>query len=264
MAGNRGFISVPCTGRAVRLTFVAHATVLVEDDGKAALFDPNYSKRLAYVFNRRKAPLPIPPDKIAKPDVILVSHDHYDHLDGPSIRRYDRWTPVALPRNVKFVADLMGRRDVRPLSWWEPTKAGGFDITAVPAFHFSGRPPWLWVRNAYQGYVLQGSKTVYFAGDTGLGNDFKGIGEKFDIDVAVLPIGAYNPPSFRVHHVSPEDALEAMKRLRAKHLLPVHWGAFDLSWEPFTEPPERMARVAKNAGMEDRVHVVPPGTTIEI
>ena len=248
----------------MRLTFVAHATVVVEDGDRTAVFDPNFSKRLAYIFNKRKVGLPIPPERLPTPDVILVSHDHYDHLDAPSIKRYDKFTPVVIPRNLRVVVGLMGRREIRPLSWWEPTKAGGFDITAVPAFHFSGRPPWLFVRDAYQGYVIQGSKTVYFAGDTGLGNDFKGIGERFDVDVAVLPIGAYNPPSFRTHHVSPEDALEAMKLLKARHLLPMHYGAFDLSWEPFDEPPARMARVAKAAGMEDRVHVVPPGTTIEI
>ena len=84
-----------------------------------------------------------------------------------------------------------------------------------------------------------------------------------DVDVAILPIGAYHPPSFRYHHVSPEDALEAMRLMKAKHLLPVHYGAFDLSWEPFEEPPLRMAKVAKEAGLEDRVHVVPPGTTLE-
>ena len=251
-------------GSRVRITFVAHATVVVEDDGRTAVFDPNYSKRLAYVFNKRKAPLPRDPARPPRPDVVLVSHDHYDHLDGPSIKRHDRHTPVVIPRNLRTVVNLMGRRDVRPLSWWEGERFKGFEVTAVPAFHFSGRPPWFFVRNAYQGYVLQGSKTVYFAGDTGLNNQFREIGEKFAVHLAALPIGAYPPPSFRYHHVSPEDALEAMRRLRAKAMLPVHYGAFDLSWEPFEEPPLRMARVAREAGLEHRVHVVPPGTTIEI
>ena len=251
-------------GPSVRVTFVAHATVVVEDDGHAAVFDPNFSKRLAYVFSKRKAPMPRPPETLPRPDIVLVSHDHFDHLDAPSLKRYDKHTPVVIPRNLRPVVNLMGRRDVRGLSWWEGQRVGGFEVNAVPAFHFTGRPPWFFLRDAYQGYVLQGSKTIYFAGDTGLRNQFAEIGERFDIDLAILPIGAYHPPSFRYHHLSPEDALEAMRRLKAKHLLPVHYGAFDLSWEPFTEPPERMARVAKEAGLEDRVHVVAPGTTIEI
>lgn len=248
----------------MRLTFVAHATVLVEEDGRTALFDPNFSNRLAYVFSKRKAPLPLTAAQLRKPDAVLVSHDHFDHLDAPSIRKFDKHTPTVVPRNLRPIVSLMGRRDIRALPWWGAERVGGWDVTAVPAYHFSGRPPWFFLRAAYQGYVLQGDRTVYFAGDTGLGNSFAEIGRRFDIDVAVLPIGAYQPASFRRHHLSPEDALEAMRLLRAKHLLPVHYGAFDLSWEPFAEPPVRMARVAREAGLADRVHVAPPGSTIEV
>jgi len=248
----------------VRVTFVAHATVVVEEDGHAAIFDPHFSERLAYLFSKRRVRLPLSPEALPRPESVLVSHSHFDHLDAPSLRRFDRGTPVVTAQNLRPVVNLMGRRDVRGLNWWESQRVGGFDVTAVPAFHFSGRPPWFFLRNDFQGYVLRGDRTIYFAGDTGLRNDFQAIGERFDIDLAILPIGAYHPPSFRRHHLSPEDALEAMRRMKAKALLPVHYGAFELSWEPFGEPPVRMAKVAHDAGMAERVHVIPPGSTLEI
>jgi L-ascorbate metabolism protein UlaG (beta-lactamase superfamily) len=112
----RGFITIRRVAIRVRVTFVAHATVLVEDDGATALFDPNYSKRLAYVFNKRKVPLPVRPERLPTPDTILVSHDHYDHLDAPSVKRYDKQTPVVVPRNLRRVVNLMGRRRSVPSS----------------------------------------------------------------------------------------------------------------------------------------------------
>jgi L-ascorbate metabolism protein UlaG (beta-lactamase superfamily) len=248
----------------MRVTFVAHATVLAEEDGHAAIFDPHFSARLAYLFSKRRVALPLAAEALPRPEAVLVSHAHFDHLDAPSLRKFPRETPVVTARSLGPVIGLMGRRERRGIDWWEAAKVAGFDVTAVPAYHFSGRPPWFFLRNDYQGYVLQGDRTIYFAGDTGLDNQFAAIGERFDIDLAILPIGAYEPPSFRRHHLSPEDALEATRRLGAKALLPVHYGAFSLSWEPFGEPPVRMARVAAEAGWADRVHVIPPGSTIEI
>jgi L-ascorbate metabolism protein UlaG (beta-lactamase superfamily) len=136
-------------------------------------------------------------------------------------------------------------------------------VTAVAARHFSGRPPFFH-GTGYQGYVIDGGATVYFAGDSGLFAGMREIGEKWNIDVALLPIGAYQPPPFRRHHMSPEDAIEAARRLRARALVPIHWGAFKLSLEPFDEPVRRLKRAAGKANLSSKIHVLSPGQSISV
>ena len=119
--------------------------------------------------------------------------------------------------------------------------------------------------SSHQGYVIEGKgSTVYFAGDTGLFEGFRTIGDQFRIDIALLPISAYSPPPFRKHHLSPEDALDALEFLRARAMVPIHWGTFRLSLEPMDEPPRKLTRLADDRGLEDRVFLLQPGERHQI
>jgi L-ascorbate metabolism protein UlaG (beta-lactamase superfamily) len=124
-----------------------------------------------------------------------------------------------------------------------------------------GRPP-LFPITGFQGYVIEGDATVYFAGDTGMFDEFNTIGRMWDIDVALLPIGAYSPPSFRRHHMSPEDAIAAGRMLRARSIVPIHWGAFKLSLEPMREPLPRLKRAAEEEGLAAMVKILAPGQSL--
>jgi len=247
------------------IIYVGHATTLIHLDGLNILTDPNFSNRVL-ITKRRIAP-GIKIENLPRLDLILISHGHFDHLDMRSLRRLwemGQRPPVVVAQGLAKFPRKAGFEEVRELSVWEQIEVDGLSITAVPAHHFPGRSP-LNRKTTYQGYVVEGKGgTVYFAGDTGLFEGFRTIGEKFQIDVALLPIGAYSPPPFRRHHLSPEDALKAMELLGAGAMVPIHWGAFKLSLESVDEPPKRLMSAAHDRGLEDRVFLLQPGERCQI
>jgi L-ascorbate metabolism protein UlaG (beta-lactamase superfamily) len=247
----------------MKITYIGHATLLIEYGDMNVITDPMFSKRIAFSnIKRHMAPKP-KFEQLPEINVILISHWHFDHLDKRTMKRFSRDAKVLINVHLGKIPRRLGFTDVRALEWWESTTVGRLKITSVPAFHFSGRPPFF-TRKNYCGFVIEadGEKTVYFAGDTGLNNNFAEIGRRFDVHVAILPIGAYKPKSFRKHHLSPEDALEAKRIMGAKILVPCHWGAFNLSWEPMDEPPERLMKAARKEGIEKEVAMLNPGESV--
>ena len=242
------------------VTFIGHSSVLLEMGGRNILTDPNFSR---WVWTqRRRSTVGLDPGEIDAVDLMLISHGHYDHLDTPSLRRLPREAVVFTPRGTERYPQRLGFCDVRVLDKWEAAEAAGMKVTAVPARHFSGRHP-LNPMSGYTGYVIEGPRTVYFAGDTGLFDDMRTIGERFTVDLALLPIGAYRPWHYSGHHMNPEDAIEAARRVQASQVVPIHWGAFKLSLEPMEEPPVRLLAEAERSGLRDRVHVLRPGERLE-
>lgn len=241
--------------RAV-VTFIGHSSVLIELGGLNLITDPNFSRLIFTLWRRSKVGLKakdLPPL-----DVILISHGHYDHLSLSSLKKLPREAVVVVAKGLEQYPRRLGFPDVRMLRWWESTEVKGARIFAVPARHFPGRSPWnrdSW----YQGYIVQAAKTIYFAGDTGFFKEMNRLGELFSIDLAFLPIGAYKPWSIFGHHMTPEDGIEAMERLRAKRVVPIHWGAFKLSFEAMKEPPIRMLRAAREREVSSRVSILEPG-----
>jgi len=161
---------------------------------------------------------------------------------------------------MDLVSDL-GFRDVVELEWWENYRTGGLTVTHVPSRHWGARI----IKDAhrgYGGYVLRGGKySVYHAGDTAYFPGFREIGRKLSPELALLPIGAYNPPSFRNVHADPADATRAFLDLKARWMVPMHYGTFRLSHEPIEEPLQLLEREARAAGIEDRVRVMEEGVT---
>jgi L-ascorbate metabolism protein UlaG (beta-lactamase superfamily) len=245
----------------VKITYIGHATILVETQTCKFITDPLFVKTIAYVGPRRKVPFHLEPGALDDLDFITISHGHFDHLDLHSLRM--------IPRNVPVVCHPTLQRIVRktkhtpvPLDWWESAKINKIPITAVPAFHFSARPPFHFTRD-YQGYINEAEKTFFHAGDRGMNDHVKEIGKRFTIDVAFLPIGGYNPPSYRKYHFNPEDALDALIMMNAGLLIPMHWGTFKLSREPFDEPPKRLLEYTEKKGLRKRVKVLQPGESTE-
>lgn len=244
--------------REIGVTFIGHATLLVELDGVTILTDPVLSRRL-FVVKRLVAP-GLPAGGLPDLDVVLVSHGHHDHLDVPTHRNLRKRDTIAVVS--KNLGDLLGGTGysrIVELAWEESLEVRGVRITALAVNHWGTRGL-LPDRRGYGGFVIEGpSGTVFFPGDTAYTPLFREYGDRFRIDVAILPIGAYDPPSFRRVHMNPEDALRAFLDLRARHLVPIHWGTFVLSYEPPEEPPTWIRRLAAEAGVEDRLALLEHG-----
>ena len=231
------------------------------------MIDPNFARWL-FVLKRLRQPgvrlRDLPPI-----DLVLVTHAHFDHLHRPSLlalahqaRNGAGEAPtIVVPRHVRdLVADL-GFKEVIELNWWHAHRESDLTITHVPSRHWGARI----LKDSYRGYggyVLQGDRhSIYHAGDTAYFSGFREIGERLKPEVALLPIGAYSPASFRNVHTSPADAVRAFLDLKARWMIPMHYGTFRLSHEPMEEPLQLLKREARTAGIEDRVLVLEEGIT---
>jgi L-ascorbate metabolism protein UlaG (beta-lactamase superfamily) len=224
-------------GDGLRVTFVGHATTLIQTGGLNILTDPVWSERaspVAWAGPRRHRPPGLRFDDLPRIDVVLLSHDHHDHLDLPTLRR------LAAEHGPRFVAGLGNRRlladaGIRPiqeLDWWQEVELSGYGVACVPARHFSGRGLRDRGASLWCGYVLRGpGGPVYFAGDTGFGRHFEEIARRFGPPrLALLPIGAYLPQWFMGPvHMSPPDALRAHRVLGARASAALHFGTFRIA-----------------------------------
>ena len=228
----------------VHLTFVNHITYLLQFKGLNVLTDPVFSERvspLAFAGPKRVRAPGLALAELPKIDVILLSHNHYDHLDLAAMNELGRrFNPLVItPLNNRHLIKKLKR--VHELDWWESFSLEGAKVTLVPAQHWSARG--LRDRNVslWGGFVFEaGGVSVYFAGDTGYGPHFKQIQEKLGTpDVCLLPIGAYEPRWFmKDQHMNPEDAVQAHLDLGAKFSLGTHYECFQLTNEAIDQPPK--------------------------
>ena len=226
-----------------RVTFVNHATFLVQLDGINLLTDPVWGLRCAptQVAGPRRYRNPgVRFDDLPPIDGILLSHNHYDHLCVPTLKRlrsaFD--APIIAPLGHQAVVRRHGLGTLVELDWWDEHVVGGLGITLTPAQHFSGRTATDRNRSLWGSFWIQGaSHSVYFGADSGLGPHFAQIRERLGVaDVALLGIGAYRPVEFmQPVHMSPEDAIVAAKTLEAKLSIPHHYGTFQLGLDGMTE-----------------------------
>ncbi len=251
------------------IRWLGHATALIELGGARFLTDPVLSRFVGVVV-RRLAPPPPHVRELVPLEGILVSHAHYDHLDLPSLRALrrasgDRPPPVVVSTGYADLVERAGFPDVRVIGWFESTVLPcGARVSAIPATHFGGRAPWR-RRTGYAGFVVEHHGLgVMFSGDTGACDRYAEVGERFSLDVALLPIGAYSPPPFRRFHMAPEDALDGLAALGARYLVPIHHATFRLSAEPMGAPARRLERHARARHVDPRVKLLRPGDRFAI
>lgn len=247
--------------RGVRATWVGHSTVVLQIDGSTLVTDPVWSDRIAHgVMKRRTAP-GLPFTALPRVDGILQSHNHYDHLDSGTMRRFPRGTPVFAPTGVGAWFRKRGWTNVTERSWWESAPLGSHTITCVPAQHFSGRSMRDRDATLWSGWMIEGARgtRVWFAGDSGYFAGFRDIGAAFpDVDLALVPVGAYLPRWFMSPvHVDPAEAVQAFLDVGAKSMLPIHWGTFRLSDEPIDAPPGELLRIWDERKLEPERLLIP-------
>jgi L-ascorbate metabolism protein UlaG (beta-lactamase superfamily) len=251
------WLKPPETG--LRASWLGHSTLLVEIDGLRILTDPVWGERASPVSiagPKRFQPIPVRLGELPELDLVIVSHDHYDHLDYPTILEL-------VPSSVPFVTSLgvgahleawgVAPERIVELDWWESHDVGGgrATVTAAPSQHFSGRGvgsrnPTLWSSFA----VRTSRHAFFFSGDTGLTAEYADVRQRLGpFDLVMLEVGAYHPAWGDIH-LGPENALAALDLLGAKRLLPIHWGTFNLALHAWDEPAETLAALAPSRGVE--------------
>jgi L-ascorbate metabolism protein UlaG (beta-lactamase superfamily) len=246
-----------------RLTYIGHATTLLRLDHASILTDPVLRRWLGPL--RRQGPRP-EPEPLTAVDAVLISHLHRDHLDLPSLRRLPTSTPLVVPRGAaRWIANA-GANQIREIGRGETISVGRVEVTAVRAVHDGRRDPW-GRRIEPLGYLIAaGGRTVYFAGDTDLFPQMSDLGP---LDLALLPVWGWGA-SVGPGHLDPEGAARALKLLRPRLAVPIHWGTFypaglgRLRPKPLARPPLEFARLARALAPEVEVQVVQPGSEISL
>ncbi|MBE2254287.1 MAG: MBL fold metallo-hydrolase [Myxococcus sp.] len=240
----------------LRVTWLGHSTTLVELDGAVVLTDPMFSERASpstLVGPARFHPPPLALSDVPRLDAVVISHDHYDHLDMRSIQALSaRGVPFFVGLGVGAHLEAWGvpAAQIVELEWWEErTLPNGLVIASTPARHFSGRRGFGNDRALWTSWTLVGpAHRVFYSGDTGLTDQFKQVRERYGpLDLAMLEIGQWHP-SWGSIHLGPRGALEAHAMLGAAHLLPVHWATFELGLHAWNEPPETLVTEAAKTG----------------
>jgi L-ascorbate metabolism protein UlaG (beta-lactamase superfamily) len=258
------------------LTWIGHATVLLQAGGKNILTDPHFSGRASPVQWAGPERLVAPGlslEELPPIDAVVISHDHYDSLDEGSIvglyrRPGGKETTFFVPLGLKAWFARLGIERVVELDWWESHGIAGMRVTAVPVQHWSKRRLFGRNQTLWAGWVVEsGGFRFCFAGDSGYTPHFREVGERLGpFDLAAIPIGAYAPRWFMGrYHINPEEAVQVHRDLRARCSVAIHWGTFILTDEPLGEPPLRLARARAAARLpEDAFLVLRHGETITL
>lgn len=254
------------------VTFVGHSSFFVQMGGLNVLIDPVFTTRL--VVLRRQRRVGVRMGDLPAIDVMLVTHAHMDHLNRPTLRRVasaarqktGRAPVIVVPEGVADLVSGLGFAEVRTLGWWEEAQVAGLSVTLTPAKHWGARM-FKDTHRGFGGYVVADAAghRLYHSGDTAYFAGFREIGRRLGpIGVALLPIGAYFPDSYRAVHTSPEEALRGFVECGAETMVPMHFGTFRLGREPMEEPPVRLMVEAVRLGMEERVRVLAEGETLVV
>lgn len=241
----------------VALTWIGHASFLIQFNDLNVLVDPNFANWLFLLKRIKRSGLRI--EDLPPIDLVLLTHAHFDHFHKPTLRRLPQPKIGVMPWGVGDLAHNLGFARIIELDWWESFGHREWQVTLTPGKHWGARTLHDHHRG-YGGFVLehQGRK-IYHAGDSAYFEGFKEIGARFTPDIAILPIGAYHPESFRHVHMGPDEAVKAFNDLQAQWLVPMHYGTFKLSFEDMDEPPRWLRQLAQEQGISSKVRILDEG-----
>lgn len=252
------------------VTFIGHSSFLLQLGGRSVLVDPVFAKHLILLRRQRWPGLRI--NEMPAIDVVLLTHAHMDHLNVASLRRVVRSAQmlgkkapdVVVPWGVEDLVAGLGFSRVHGMKWWEKLEVRGLNVTLTPCKHWGARM-FNDTHRGYGGYVIEAAgHSIYHSGDTGYFPGFTEIGRRLHPQVALLPIGAYFPDSYRTVHTSPEEAIRAFVEVGAEWMVPMHFGTFNLGREPMDEPPQRLMAEAARLGISSKVKILEEGETMRL
>ncbi|HWY40577.1 MAG TPA: MBL fold metallo-hydrolase [Chthoniobacterales bacterium] len=244
----------------ISITWIGHASFLIQTHEVNVLIDPIWSMWLSVIKRLKEPGFNI--HHLPSIDFVLVTHAHFDHLDRRTLRAIAADQPIVVPVGVGRLVHRLGFNIVHELDEWQTIELGPLRVSLTPAHHWGAR--FLAdTHRGFGGFVLGvDGRSVFHCGDTAYFEGFKEIGERHNIEIALLPIGAYDPPLAREVHMNPEEAVQAFTELKAKTLVPMHYGTFRLGYEPLEEPLERLRESARVRGIEDKVLIMTEGKPV--
>ena len=240
------------------VTWLGHAGFLLQLGGKNILIDPVWALWLGPI--KRVSHPSLIARNLPYIDLVLITHAHFDHLHLPSLRSISAGQPIIVPQGVGSIVKNCSFSKVIEMDYWQTLRVGDLDITFTPTKHWGAR----FIHDTYRkfgGYLIterRSGQTIFHCGDSSLFDGFQDIAKRSAVDIALMPIGAYEPPSGRPVHMNPEEALEAADMLSARHIVPMHYGTFPISGEPLAEPVARFRKKAEES-LDHKVHVLSEG-----
>ena len=245
------------TSGQVAITWIGHASFLIQFTDLNVLIDPNFANWLFLLKRIKRSGLKI--QDLPPIDLVLLTHAHFDHFHRPTLRRLPHPKIGVMPWGVGDLAHDLGFARVIELEWWESFSQRDWKVTLTPSKHWGARTLHDHHRG-YGGFVLEHQgRRIYHAGDSAYFDGFRDIGRTCKPEIALLPIGAYHPETFRRVHMGPDEALRVFRDLRARWLVPMHYGSFKLSFEDLDEPPRWLSQLAEEQGLTHKLRILEEG-----
>ncbi|MDR0533988.1 MAG: MBL fold metallo-hydrolase [Verrucomicrobiales bacterium] len=241
----------------VAITWIGHASFLIQTPKHNILIDPNWANWMSVIRRLRHAGMDI--SHLPEIDLVLITHAHFDHLNKRSLKKVAARQPIVVPEGVGGLVHNLGFDAVHEMDRWDTWEFKKLKIIFTPAKHWGARML-VDTHRKCGGYIIEyEGRRIYHCGDSTYFDGFKEIGKRYAPEIALMPIGAYQPPSGRDHHIGPEQAIKAFQELKSRIFIPMHFGTYRLSFEPMAEPPQRLMKAALREGIVNKIRILTEG-----